>query len=144
MISCGVYAVFRDMCLLMTASETYCFTWSGLILAQIGTWFSLFQVWSFFWSVFSHNWTEYGEIQSIESECGKIRTRKNAVFWNFSRSILYYNLQFHLPILTSLLIPWNYNANTIDTAIIRSSRLVVFCKTGVLTNFTKFTRKHLH
>ena len=36
------------------------------------------------------------------------------------------------------------NANTIDTAIIRSSRLVVFCKTGVLKNFTKFTRKHLH
>ena len=33
---------------------------------------------------------------------------------------------------------------TVDTAIIRSSRLVVFCKKGVLTNFAKFTRKHLH
>ena len=33
--------------------------------------------------------------------------------------------------------------NNIDTAIIRSSRLVVFCKKGVLTNFPKFTRKHL-
>ena len=29
---------------------------------------------------------------------------------------------------------------TIDTAIIRSSRLVVFCKIGVLTNFAKFTK----
>ena len=46
--------------------------------------------------------------------------------------------------LTSILIPWNYNANTIDTAIIRISRLVVFCKKGVLTNFAKFTRKQLH
>ena len=33
--------------------------------------------------------------------------------------------------------------NAIDTAIIRSSRLVVFCKTGVLTNFAKLTRKIL-
>ena len=73
----------------------------------------------------------------------EIRTRRNPVFGNFSGSVLYYNLQFRLPILTSLLIPWNYNANTIDTAIIRGSRLVVYCKTDVLTNFTKFTRKHL-
>ena len=33
---------------------------------------------------------------------------------------------------------------TADTAIIRSSRLVVFCKKGVFTNFAKFTRKHVH
>ena len=33
---------------------------------------------------------------------------------------------------------------TIDTAIIGSTCLVVFCKKGVLTNFAKFTRKHLH
>ena len=32
---------------------------------------------------------------------------------------------------------------TIDTAKIRNSRPVVFCKKDVLTNFTKFTRKHL-
>ena len=32
---------------------------------------------------------------------------------------------------------------TIDIAIIRSSRLVVFCKKGILTKFAKFTRKHL-
>ena len=102
------------------------------------------QVWSLSWSVFSHNWTEYQEIRSIQCECGKIRTRKNPVIGNFSRSVLYYNLQFRLPILTSLPIPWNYNANTIDSAKIRSSRLVVFCKTGVVTIFTKFTRKQLY
>ena len=28
-----------------------------------------------FLSAFSRIWTEYGEIQSIQSECGKIRTR---------------------------------------------------------------------
>ena len=32
---------------------------------------------------------------------------------------------------------------TAETAIIRSSRLVLFCKKGVLTNFEKFSRKHL-
>ena len=32
---------------------------------------------------------------------------------------------------------------TIDNAIIRSSRLLVFCKESNLTNFAKFTRKHL-
>ena len=35
------------------------------------------------------------------------------------------------------------NANNIDTAIIRRNRVAVFCKAGVLTNFTKFTTKHL-
>ena len=39
----------------------------------------------FFCSVFSRIWTEYGEIR-IQSECGKIRTRKNSVFGHFSRS----------------------------------------------------------
>ena len=43
---------------------------------------------------------------------------------------LYHNLQFRLPV-----------TNTTDSAIIRSSRLVVFYKKGVLTNFAKFTRK---
>ena len=39
--SCGVYEVFRAWCLRTTASKTCCFTRSVLILAQIGTWFSL-------------------------------------------------------------------------------------------------------
>ena len=33
--------------------------------------------------------------------------------------------------------------NTIDTATIRSSLLMVLSRKGVLTNFAKFTRKHL-
>ena len=31
---------------------------------------------------------------------------------------------------------------TIDTAIIRNSRPVLFCKNGVVANFAKFTKKH--
>ena len=41
------------------------------------------QILSFLWSVFSRMQTEYGEIRStlrIQSEWGKIRTRKNSVF----------------------------------------------------------------
>ena len=30
----------------------------------------------FFWSVFFHIWTEDGKIWSIQSKCGKMRTRK--------------------------------------------------------------------
>ena len=47
------------------------------------------QIWSFFWSVFSRIRTEYGQTRSslrIQSEYGKIRTRKNSVFGHFSRS----------------------------------------------------------
>ena len=103
MFSCGVCKVFRDWCLRTTASETCCFTWSVLKLAQIGTWLSLREKYpgmKFFLVRIFRSWTEYREIRSIESECGKIRTRKNPVSGNFSRSILYYNLQFRLPILT--------------------------------------------
>ena len=42
------------------------------------------EIQSFFWSVFSHIRTEYGEI--LQSKCGKIRTRKNSIFGHFSRS----------------------------------------------------------
>ena len=54
-------------------------------------------------------------------------------------------LQFTISLANSHLITntMNYNASIIDTATIRSRRLVVSCKTGVLTNFTKFTKKHL-
>ena len=45
------------------------------------------QIRSFLWSVFSRIRTEYGEILRIQSECGKIRTRKNSVFGHFSRSV---------------------------------------------------------
>ena len=46
------------------------------------------QIRSIFWSVFFHIRTEYGEIRSlrVQSECGKIRTKKYSVFWHFSRS----------------------------------------------------------
>ena len=103
MFSCEVCEVFRDCCLRTTASETCFFIWSVLKLAQIGTWFSLREKcpnMEFFLVCIFLQLGEYGEIQSIESECGNIRTRKKPVFGNFSRSVLYYNLQFRLPILT--------------------------------------------
>ena len=56
-------------------------------------------------------------------------------FWTLFTQCFVSNLEFCLPILSSLLISWNDNANTVDNAIIRSSRVVVFCKKGVLMNF---------
>ena len=46
------------------------------------------QIRSFFWPAFSRIRTEYGEILSrrIQSECGKMRIRKNSVFEHFSRN----------------------------------------------------------
>ena len=55
------------------------------------------QIRSFLWSVFSRSRTEYGEMQRIsrpsasfriQSECGKIWTRKNSIFVHLSRSVL--------------------------------------------------------
>ena len=45
------------------------------------------QIRSFFWFVFSPILTEYGVSRRIQSECGKIRTRKNSVFEHFLRSV---------------------------------------------------------
>ena len=49
------------------------------------------QIRSFFWSVFSCIRTEYGlnTDSPCSVECGKIRTRKNSVFWHFSRSDIF-------------------------------------------------------
>ena len=44
------------------------------------------QIRSFFWSVFSRILNEYYVSFRIQSECGKIRTRKSSVFGHFSRS----------------------------------------------------------
>ena len=49
------------------------------------------QIRSFFRSVFSRIWTEYGEIRvvlRIQFESGKIQTRKKSVFGHFSRSLI--------------------------------------------------------
>ena len=54
---------------------------------------------SFFWSIFFHIRTEYREIRvylRIQSECGKIRTRKNSVFFFYqgflSRTLTIYRI----------------------------------------------------
>ena len=59
------------------------------------------QIRSFFWSLFFHIQSEYGEILRIQSECGKIRTRKHSVFGHFSRSVMFYvsDLNYEIQIL---------------------------------------------
>ena len=52
---------------------------------------------SFSSSVFSRIRTEYGVSLCIQSECRKIRTRKNFVFGHFSRSVRLPNLTKHSP-----------------------------------------------
>ena len=47
------------------------------------------QLRSFFWSAFSSIKTEYSVPLRIQSESGKIRTRKNSVFEHFSRSFFF-------------------------------------------------------
>ena len=83
--------------------------------------------------------TERYEVFSANAgKYGPVKTPYFETFYAVSCIIIYsFACQFSLH-------SWNYNANTFHTAIIRSSRLVVFSKAGVLTNFTKFTRKHLH
>ena len=51
------------------------------------------QIRSYFWSMFSLMWSEYGEILRIHfvslrihAKCGKIRTRNNSAFGHFSPS----------------------------------------------------------
>ena len=44
------------------------------------------QIWRFFWSLFSRIRAEYGDVLRIQSEYGKMRTRKNSVIIHFSRS----------------------------------------------------------
>ena len=64
----------------------------------------------------------YFPVFGLNSEYRKIRTRKNSVFGHFPRSE-----SFHVSYF----------------CFCRSSRLEVFCRKGVLRNFTKFTGKHL-
>ena len=79
------------------------------------------QIWIFFWSVFSVS-------LRIQSECGKIRTRKNSVFGHFPRSddssttnqILHVsNLIFFFSKKTTLLIKFasSFNRNRVKKAI---------------------------
>ena len=51
------------------------------------------QIRSFFWSVWSRIWTEYGEMRSISPYSVRIRKntdQKNSVFGHFSRSALFF------------------------------------------------------
>ena len=62
------------------------------------------QIRSFFWSAFSRIWAEYCINLCIQSKCGKIRTRKNSVSGQFSRSVGRWECDFK---------DWDYMKNKI-------------------------------
>ena len=52
------------------------------------------QIRSYFWSVFSCFWTEYGVNLRVQSEYRKIRTRNNSVFGHISGSNFFFLFYF--------------------------------------------------
>ena len=69
----------------------------GFIVASIN-WHCVknVQMWSLFWSVFSHILPEYGELirkSPYSVWMGEIQTRRNSVIWHFSRRL---NLQYFI------------------------------------------------
>ena len=81
-------------------------------------WVKCVQKRSFFSSVFSRIRTEYGVSLCIQSECGKIRTRKNSVFGHFSRSV-------RLPNLTKYSLSINKEAIWRNQALINFKKLIL-------------------
>ena len=106
-------------------------------MAQIGTWFSLHENYPntefFLVCIFQHSDRLWRDtlISPYLVRIRENREQKKLRIWTlFTQcTVSFANSPF--------------TGNTIDTAIIRSSHLVVFCKTCVLLNFPKFTRKHL-
>ena len=159
MFSCGVYEIFRN--LRTTASEVCCFTWSVLVnklhFGSIDTWFlhhnllfrlpilpSLLMLLILgrlllrkYLSIFKNNVTHIFRLSIFSAQFEDWEQK-----W----------AQYFKPLAWSLFstqsnicdgVFFSGKKSTVDTAIIRSSRLVVFCKKGVLKNFAKFTGKHL-
>ena len=143
MFSCGVCEVFRDWCLRTTASETCCFTWRDLKLAQIGTWFSLREKCPNMEFFLVCIFLQLGWIRRDTKYWVRMREytdqEKTSIWKLFTQRFV---LQFTVSLTNSHLItiiPWNYNANTINWYCYNQKQ----SSGGVLTNFTKFTRKHL-
>ena len=71
------------------------------------------QIRKFFWSVFSRirmNTMNVFLSLRIQSKCGKIRTRKNSVFGQFSRSVIKYIIKMRM--LFWLYKDWSSSAET--------------------------------
>ena len=109
---CEVLCEFRCMCVCVLiyhymsfkANNLFFFFMKRTLLvlsSHMNSWKSLFawndgfalykklQIESFFWSILSYVWAEYGHLWvglRIQSECKKIRTKKGLVFGHFSRS----------------------------------------------------------
>ena len=74
------------------------------------------QIRSFFWSLFSRIQTEYPVSFRIQSECGKIRTRKNSVFGHFSHSDLI------IKILIILALPLEWKQRELLRSLVHQKR----------------------
>ena len=78
----------------------------------------------------------------IQSECGKIRTRKNSVFVHFSHNVSSRFNCLNNVFLSPVTIMWNHNFDK-QLNQYRNSRPEVFSKKSVLRNFTNIAGKHL-
>ena len=84
------------------------------------------QIWSYFWSVFPRIRTEYGRIQS---ECGKIRTRNNSVFGQFSRSVYIMLLsELHLSKRKTRI---KYGVNTFELYLMKLRKITSYRKSSI-------------
>ena len=79
----------------------------------------------------------------IQSECGKVRTRKNSVFGHISRSDSFINLDYHrLQQPQSFSLAKAKNKQNITRRIIRGNPTEVFLRESILKICNKFTGEH--
>ena len=103
------------------------------------------------------------EFRHFDDRIHTKRTKPNSLKYAYFRDIMfckltYFHLKFHIPIGMLVLNSWNFGVFffnfvtflrpympvcLLHSSGLRSSRPEVFCKKGVLRNFTKFTGKHL-
>ena len=90
------------------------------------------------WSLFLIEMQVFRSIKNrLQHRCFAVEFTKFLRTSNLkSANDCFWNLFFHLDYLA------NITFATTDTAIIRSSRPVLFCKKGLMRNFAKFSRKH--
>ena len=96
-------------------------------------WLKSVQIWSFFWSVFSHIHTEYREI----------RTRKNCVFGHFPRTELAHDLLIYAVCQKASLFRylWLHMAIQIFDDLAKIPGTTFFSEIPILRSFAKYSRK---
>ena len=108
------------------------------------------QIRSLLWSIFPRIWTEYGEIRSIFSY--SVQKRENtdqkklhiwALFTQWRSQIIIFVRALALAFVYHIYSNWQNMIQAVERIIIRSSRLQMFLKIGVLKNSSNFTGKNL-